>query len=84
VGILFIYLFIYFFLLDLFSDSATMIGHWPWFATYNFLNARLPQGKTKVEKLVRSAGIGFSASLVSDTGKNSNCVLLFVFLHDIM
>lgn len=53
------------------SFSATMIGHWPWFATYNFLNEKLPPGKTHVEKLLRSAGIGFSASVVSDTVSNS-------------
>ncbi len=41
------------------------------FATYNFLNEKLPAGRTQVEKLLRSAGIGFSASVVSDTVSNS-------------
>lgn len=55
--------------------SATMIGHWPWFATYNFLDEKLPASKTHVEKLARSAFIGFSASVVSDT---SNAVVILV------
>ncbi len=53
------------------SAAATVIGHWPWFATYNLLSARLPEGRNHVEKLARSAFIGFSASVVSDTLSNS-------------
>jgi hypothetical protein len=35
------------------------------------LNEKLPAGRTQVEKLLRSATIGFSASVVSDTISNS-------------
>lgn len=51
--------------------TATMVGHFPWFGTYNFLQHHLPEGKTKVEKLARQAAIGFAASVVSDTISNS-------------
>lgn len=52
--------------------GATWIGHYPWFATYNYLNAVLPAYDDHlVKKLSRNAFIGFSASVVSDTISNS-------------
>eukprot|EP00042_Codosiga_hollandica_P056791 m.826905 g.826905 ORF g.826905 m.826905 type:complete len:148 (-) comp59424_c0_seq2:61-504(-) len=52
-------------------NSGTFVGHYPWFFTYNTLNEKLPRGTTTLEKLMRSAGIGFCASVVSDTTANS-------------
>ncbi|KAL1520839.1 hypothetical protein AB1Y20_022401 [Prymnesium parvum] len=54
--------------------SATFVGHYPWFYTYNFLNTSLPQydRKTELPKyLGRNALIGFCSSAVSDTCSNS-------------
>ena len=54
--------------------SATFVGHYPWFATFNFLNEKLPQPKdpnNKLHKLARRALMGFCASIVSDTCSNS-------------
>lgn len=55
------------------TASATMIGHYPWFMTFNYLDNYLPK-YDKSEKLYtfgRNALIGFSASVVSDTLSNS-------------
>lgn len=51
--------------------AATFVGHYPWFAVYNVLNEKLPQQVTMPRKLARSAVIGFSASVASDTISNS-------------
>lgn len=54
--------------------SATFVGHYPWFATFNFLNEKLPQPKnpdSKVQVLARRAVMGFVSSIVSDTCSNS-------------
>lgn len=56
------------------SAAATTAGHWPWFATYNTLQASLDErvfGQGAVARLGRSAAIGFAASAVSDTVSNS-------------
>ena len=50
---------------------GTFAGHYPWFFTFNFLNARVPKGTTLYEKLFRSASIGFCCSVISDTTANS-------------
>jgi hypothetical protein len=52
------------------SSFATLMGHYPWFIVYNFLQARVPQ-KVGVMKMLRSAGIGFCASFCSDLISNS-------------
>jgi len=57
------------------SAAATMVGHYPWFATYNFLDAYLPKYDTNPEKLLRSAFMGFTSSAISDTCSNSIRVL---------
>ena len=54
--------------------SATFVGHYPWFYTYNYLNATLPQYDRKKELpkyLARNALIGFCSSAISDTCSNS-------------
>jgi len=54
--------------------AATFVGHYPWFFTYNYLNAALPTYDRKKNLpmfLARNAGIGFCCSAVSDTCSNS-------------
>ena len=61
------------------SASATFVGHFPWFYTYNTLDASLPKGddfmpflgNPLAQKLVRNAVMGFTSSCVSDTASNS-------------
>ncbi|EIM84854.1 mitochondrial carrier [Stereum hirsutum FP-91666 SS1] len=53
------------------TAAATFVGHYPWFATYNYLSANLPPDHTLMQKLARQAFIGFVASVVSDTISNS-------------
>jgi len=60
------------------SCIATMIGHFPWFLTYNTLNEKLPPIEykdNKVQALCRNAFIGFSSSFVSDVTSNSTRVV---------
>lgn len=54
------------------ASAATFVGHYPWFLTYNYLNATLPIYKDDLPKtLMRSAFMGFCSSVVSDTCSNS-------------
>lgn len=54
------------------SATATMAGHYPWYTTYNYLSTIIPEYQESITaKLTRSAGIGFCASVVSDTISNS-------------
>jgi len=53
------------------SAGATMVGHYPWFATYNFLNSWMTKYDDKPKKLLRQAYIGFVSSVISDTMSNS-------------
>ena len=55
--------------------SATFVGHYPWFATYNILQDKIPQQDTTAGKLARNAAIGFTSSVTSDTISNSLRVL---------
>jgi len=55
--------------------SATFVGHYPWFVTYNTLQEKVPTPDGTAKKLVRNAAIGFAASLASDTTSNSLRVL---------
>ncbi|KAF9221193.1 mitochondrial carrier [Gyrodon lividus] len=57
------------------TAAATFAGHYPWFGTYNYLDANLPLPTTLIEKLLRSAFIGFAASIASDSISNSLRVL---------
>lgn len=56
------------------SASATMVGHYPWFVTNNYLDFYIPKVDPKAEKLkflARGAFIGFCCTLVSDSISNS-------------
>ena len=54
------------------SSSATFVGHFPWFFTYNYLNQKLPTYEEQLfTKFLRNGAIGFSASFFSDTFSNS-------------
>lgn len=57
------------------SASATFVGHYPWFFTYNYLQERIPEQETVIGNLSKNAFIGFSASAISDTCSNSIRVL---------
>merc|ERR1711871_197241 len=57
------------------AASATFVGHYPWFFTYNYLGEALPKTDDPLGKLARSAVIGFCSSAVSDTCSNSIRVL---------
>ena len=53
------------------SASATFVGHYPWFFTYNFLSEQIPEQDDAVRKLGRRAILGFCSSAISDTCSNS-------------
>jgi len=53
------------------AASATFVGHYPWFFTYNYLSEKYPARDSAVEELGRRAAIGFCSSAVSDTCSNS-------------
>lgn len=53
------------------AASATFVGHYPWFFTYNLLSEKIPKQDTQLGELGRRAILGFSASAVSDTCSNS-------------
>jgi len=57
--------------------SATWVGHYPWFATNNFLRENMPAFDflPMGGKNARNATIGFISALVSDTCSNSLRVL---------
>lgn len=60
------------------SATATMVGHYPWFVTNNYLDYYIPKYHFKDEKLKflgRGAFIGFCCTMVSDTISNSIRVL---------
>ena len=53
------------------SMSATFIGHYPWFLTYNLLNQKLPKYDETYKNLFRNAFIGFNSAVISDCCSNS-------------
>ena len=53
------------------ASGATLVGHYPWFFTYNYLNHKLPEYDTTIKTLLRNGFIGFSSSIVSDCASNS-------------
>lgn len=59
------------------SLSASFVGHYPWFLTYNFLNLNIkkPGNDENGKKFLRNGLIGFSSSIVSDSCSNSLRVL---------
>ncbi len=52
------------------TAAATFVGHWPWFAVSNQLQAWIPKRAEgdALGKLGRNAGIGFCSSVVSVSG----------------
>src|SRR5690242_5841611 len=67
------------------TAAATFVGHYPWFATYNFLSEAItePPRSDIVPWLLRAAFIGFCASVVSDTISNSlRVVKTYRQVHD--
>ena len=57
------------------SASATAIGHYPWFATYNTLQELIPKYTDMKYQLARNAAIGFTCSIISDSVSNGMRVL---------
>lgn len=57
------------------SAAATFAGHYPWFATFNTLQASIPVPEEMLPQLTRNAAIGFTSSVVSDCISNSLRVL---------
>jgi hypothetical protein len=53
------------------AASATFVGHYPWFATYNYMNENIPKRETQLGELGRQALLGFCSSAISDTCSNS-------------
>jgi len=53
------------------AASATFVGHYPWFFTYNLLSEKLPKQDDPLKELGRRAIMGFCSSAVSDTCSNS-------------
>lgn len=56
------------------TSLATIVGHYPWFITFNYLNAYLPKIDYRddpLSALIRNASIGFCSSFTSDVASNS-------------
>jgi len=53
------------------AATATAVGHFPWFYTFNMLQEVIPTYQETSKKLLRNAFIGFTASVVSDSISNS-------------
>jgi len=55
------------------TAAATFVGHYPWFATYNYLSVAIPEPAKHPLAiwLLRLALIGFAASVISDSVSNS-------------
>jgi hypothetical protein len=53
------------------AASATFVGHYPWFFTYNLLSEKIPKQDDRFKELGRRAILGFASSAVSDTCSNS-------------
>ena len=53
------------------SMSATFVGHYPWFLTYNILNEKLPKYDETHKNLLRNAFIWFNSAIISDCCSNS-------------
>lgn len=55
------------------SSFATLVGHYPWFVTYDFVKTRVPEAQGVLLKQLRSALLGFVSAFVSDVVSNSVC-----------
>ena len=66
------------------ATAATFLGHYPWFATNNWLESAVPPAAGRVRTLARRAFIGFCSSVVSDFVSNSTRVVkTFVQTSDV-
>ncbi len=57
-----------------YESFSTVLGHFPWFYTYNYLNTLFSQEQDytgNLERVIRSACIGFCSSSVSDIVSNT-------------
>jgi hypothetical protein len=53
------------------NGLITLIGHYPWFLTHNYLNKYIPYYEDNlVKNLIRNCFIGFVSSMISDTISN--------------
>merc|ERR1712113_594949 len=52
-------------------SAATFVSHYPWLTVFNVLNQSVPNYTYRPKQLLRNAGIGFCASICSDTVSNS-------------
>jgi len=55
--------------------SATYLGHFPWYTTYNYLDKYLTNYENSFQQISRNAMIGLCSSAISDTSSNSIRVL---------
>lgn len=55
--------------------TASILGHFPWYFTYNYLNEKLDHCATYTNELIKQGAIGFTASLSSDLCVNGFKVL---------
>ena len=53
------------------ASTSTLVGHFPWFYTYNYLQEYIPKKENTLEKMSRSAVIGFAASSISDVSSTT-------------
>jgi len=53
------------------TSFATFMGHYPWFATHNFLQVKIPKPQGKIPGMLRNAFVGLCSSAVSDVVSNS-------------
>ena len=53
------------------ASTSTLVGHYPWFFTYNYLNHKIPEYDSTSKTLLRNGFIGFSSSVISDCSSNS-------------
>jgi len=55
--------------------SATLMGHFPWFLSHNYLNSILPTPRSNLGLLLRNALIGFVCGLSADFFSNGMRVI---------
>lgn len=53
------------------SYFGTLVGHFPWFYTYNYLQDEIPKQESAILNFLRSGSIGFCSSATSDIVSNS-------------
>lgn len=53
------------------ASLAATAGHYPWFLTYNYLSAVMPEQEDLLPRMARNGFIGLAASATSDVVSNS-------------